>query len=67
MNLTLAHLRIAYMVGNLEVGNSEYIGHQDCPPQLQHYFSTCFLILMYCLLILVELVLNLHQVKVTTI
>ena len=40
ITLTLAHLRIAYMVGNLEVGNSEYMGHQDCPPQLLCVFCT---------------------------
>ena len=34
ITLTLAHLRIGYLVGNPEVGNSEYVGHQDCPPQL---------------------------------
>ena len=34
LNLTLAHLRIGHMEGNPEVGNSEYMGHQDCPPQL---------------------------------
>ena len=38
ITLTLAHLRIGYLVGNPEVGNSEYMGHQDCPPQL-----VCFL------------------------
>ena len=36
--LTVAHLRIGHMEGNPEVGNSEYMGHQDCPPQL-----VCFL------------------------
>ena len=34
VNLTVAHLRIGHMEGNPEVGNSEYMGHQDCPPQL---------------------------------
>ena len=38
VNLTVAHLRIGHMEGNPEVGNSEYMGHQDCPPQL-----VCFL------------------------
>ena len=40
--LTLAHLRIGHMEGNPEVGNSEYMGHQDCPPQL-----VCFLVAQY--------------------
>ena len=34
VNLTIAHLRIALLGGNPEVGNSEYINHQNCPPQL---------------------------------
>ena len=42
VNLTLAHLRIGHMEGNPEVGNSEYMGHQDCPPQL-----VCFLVAQY--------------------
>ena len=41
VNLTLAHLRIAYMVGNSEVGNSEYIGHKDCPPQSIIFQPVC--------------------------
>ena len=42
ITLMLAHLRIAYMVGNLEVGNSEYKGHQDCTLQ-----QLCFVCTMY--------------------
>ena len=34
VNLTIAHLRIALLGGNPEVGNSEYMDHQNCPPQL---------------------------------
>ena len=29
--------RIGYFLGN-----SEYATHQNCPPQLQHYFTPCF-------------------------
>ena len=36
VNLTVAHLRIGHMEGNPDVGNSEYMGHHNCPPQLQH-------------------------------
>ena len=39
ITLTLAHLRIGYLVGNPEVGNSEYVGHQDCPPQPLCFFA----------------------------
>ena len=39
-NLRIAHLGIGYLVGNPEVGNSEYISHQDWPPQL--YFIIIF-------------------------
>ena len=31
---SLAHLNIALLGGNPEVGNSEYTDHQDCPPRL---------------------------------
>ena len=34
ITLTIAHLKIALLGGNSEVGNSEYINHQNCPPQL---------------------------------
>ena len=33
---------LAHMEGNPEVGNSEYMGHQDCPPQL-----VCFFVAQY--------------------
>ena len=33
VNLTIAHLRIALLGGNPEVGNSEYMDHQNCPPK----------------------------------
>ena len=35
VTLTLAHLRIVHM-GNPEVGNFEYIGHQDTPQNGQN-------------------------------
>ena len=34
ITLTIAHLKIALLGGNPEVGNSEYMDHQNCPPQL---------------------------------
>ena len=39
ITLTIAHLKIALLGGNSEVGNSEYINHQNCPPQLLCIFS----------------------------
>ena len=39
-NLRIAYLRIGYLVGNPEVVNSDYISHQDCPPQLLQYDIT---------------------------
>ena len=42
ITLTLAHLRIGYLVGNPEVGNSDYMGHQDCPPQLLCFVCTIY-------------------------
>ena len=34
ITLTIAHLKIALLGGNPEVGDSEYMNHQNCPPQL---------------------------------
>ena len=36
VNLTIAHLRIALLGGNPEVGNSEYMDHQN----YKHIFQT---------------------------
>ena len=36
--LLWAHLRIALWGGNPEVGNSEYINHQNCHPNLHSIF-----------------------------
>ena len=33
VNLRIVHLRIGNLLGNPEVDNSEYMSHQDCPPQ----------------------------------
>ena len=35
------HLRITLLGGNPELGNSEYMDHQDCPLQLETYFANC--------------------------
>ena len=32
--LKIPHLKIAHQGGNLEVGNLDIQGYQDCPPQL---------------------------------
>ena len=32
--LKIPHLKIAHLGGNLEVGNVDIQGYQDCPPQL---------------------------------
>ena len=42
ITLRIAHLRIAHWGGNPEVGNSESISHQDCPPQLLSFWWIVF-------------------------
>ena len=36
--LKIPHLKIAHLGGNLEVGNIDIQGYQDCPPQLRDVF-----------------------------
>ena len=34
LDIKIPHLKIAHLGGNLEVGNIDIQGYQDCPPQL---------------------------------
>ena len=36
--LKIPHLKIAHLGGNLEVGNIDIQGYQDCPPQIRVVF-----------------------------